>query len=190
MCDTDDDLLPDLKNRDAEAWTIWYQRRSAGEWLSAMRRFRRAEFPAPAENAEDAVQGAFAQLSARDIDHCQQTPRYLLRYVVRNQCTAIIRQRWGREPEPGKQGRAQEVPMPISAGEELPFGDPRATSPLDGLIARETLDALTPDQRQALELWYGLGLTQRQVADAMGISFSKVRTLLDRARNRLRELYE
>lgn len=47
---------------------------------------------------------------------------------------------------------------------------------LEGLVVQDALDALTPAHRQVLELSYGRGLTQSEIARRLGVPLGTVKT--------------
>ena len=71
--------------------------------------------------------------------------------------------------------------FPVLPPQEVPSVDPELP---------RALDALSPRQRAAVVLVHGLGYTEREVADLLGISRWSVRTHADRALARLEKLLE
>ncbi len=64
--------------------------------------------------------------------------------------------------------------MPEPADEASP-GDPVERA-LVGLTVRDALESLSPDHRQVLELSYRRDLTQRDIADRLGVPLGTVKT--------------
>lgn len=55
------------------------------------------------------------------------------------------------------------------------FADP-AADVVDGVVVRRALDALSPAHRQVIELSYGGGLTQAEIARRVGVPLGTVKT--------------
>ncbi len=77
---------------------------------------------------------------------------------------------------------------PIDRAAEL--GDPDVPDPLNRLEqarARDALGALTPNQREILELAYFTGMTMAEIAEHLGIPIGTVKSRTSAALGRLRE---
>lgn len=93
--------------------------------------------------------------------------------ICRNQVALELRRR-PRRPEPQEPDEAAVAPSPPEARAGLP----------------EAFERLDLEQRQLLQLVYARGLSQQEVADALGIPLGTVKSRLFSARGRLRELME
>lgn len=142
-----------------------------------------------AEDAEDAVQEAFARLLAAPLDApSQELGRWLARVTTNLGIDALRR----------RQRRAYAGPW-LPSPVETPEGDPLAGYASDapdperryGLAESASyafllaLEALTPRQRAALLLRDVLGHSARETADCLGTSEGSVRVLHLRARRAL-----
>lgn len=63
-----------------------------------------------------------------------------------------------------------------AAGPAFPSGADLAAVVVDGVVVRRALDALTPAHRQVIELSYGGGLTQVEIARRVGVPLGTVKT--------------
>ena len=64
---------------------------------------------------------------------------------------------------------------PSAAAVLASFADP-AAHVVDGVVVRRALDALSPAHRQVIELSYGGGLTQAEIAVRVGVPLGTVKT--------------
>jgi RNA polymerase sigma-70 factor, ECF subfamily len=117
--------------------------------------------------AEDLVQETFVRLwrSAGRYDAARASVRTFVFTLARRAAVDLWRRRGG--------------PLPASLGE--PEQDDRAGGEayehlLLRLDVREALDALTPAHREVLELQYHEDLTQRQVAERLGVPLGTVKS--------------
>jgi RNA polymerase sigma-70 factor (ECF subfamily) len=131
------------------------------------------------EDAEEAAQDAFVKLfRARDqFDPSREVEPWLLR-IAGNACRDRLRRR-----------KAQALPMARSAEDEdltqqVPDAhvEKDAAASMQQLIRLE-LDRLSERARLPLELKYLRGLTNQQIADALGISLSNVKVQIARAKD-------
>jgi RNA polymerase sigma factor (sigma-70 family) len=145
-----------------------------------------------AEDAEEATQDTFLKLfRARDrYDGSRNLAPWLLR-IAGNACRDKLRRR-----------RVAELPTVAWDGEGrdpvLDLPDPRSSSPAArGRVAptvRNELDQLSDKVRLPLELKYLRGMTNPEIAEALGISVSNVKVQLARGKDllasRLQEVRE
>lgn len=159
-------LFQRLAEGDARALAAIYDRYAGFAYGLALRILRdRLE-------AEDAVQEAFVQLW-RQADRYQPSrgsPAAWLCTIVRTRALDRVRRRASRreQPEP-----------PAVAGD--------VTDAAAVLTVRKALQALSEDQRRALELAYYEGLTQSEIAHRLGEPLGTVKTRIRAAMMRLRE---
>jgi RNA polymerase sigma factor (sigma-70 family) len=125
------------------------------------------------EAAEEAVQDTFEKAGARLLQlDAEDRPAYLTRALL-NRCRSL--HRWDR----AKKRRRVAVNEPVESVEDQVVGHDEA------IRLRESLDALPFRQRQCLVLRYYLDLSDTQVAAALGISASSVKTHISRGFQRL-----
>ncbi|MGH9283394.1 MAG: RNA polymerase sigma factor [Acidimicrobiales bacterium] len=67
------------------------------------------------------------------------------------------------------------TPDPAANGWARWFDDP-APEVVDGMVVRHALDSLSPAHRQVIELSYGGGLTQAEIARRVGVPLGTVKT--------------
>jgi RNA polymerase sigma-70 factor (ECF subfamily) len=77
------------------------------------------------------------------------------------------------------------IPDSLPAEPDLPEDDPEAVL---ALSLRELIDELPEPYRQALILTEYQGLTQKQLAERMGLSLSGAKSRVQRARDKLRDM--
>ena len=139
-----------------------------------------------AEDAEEASQDAFVKLfrARHTFDQTRDVEPWLLR-IAGNACRDRLRRR-----------RAASLPIlddedGVDLTQQLP--DKRET-PAPGLgvqqLVRNELQQLSHKARLPLELKYLRGLTNQQIASAMGISVSNVKVQLARAKDVLQSRLE
>jgi RNA polymerase sigma-70 factor (sigma-E family) len=116
------------------------------------------------EGAEEVVQDAFAKLHLR-WDRVDDPPSYVRRSVV-NGCRDVLRRR-----------RVERAFLRRSRP---------TTNPPEADFLGDLLATLPPRERIALVLRHYEGLSERQIADAMGCPPGTVKTLLHRGTHRLR----
>ncbi len=78
-----------------------------------------------------------------------------------------------------------EIPENLPADDDIPEDDPEAQL---ALSLRETIDALPEPYRQALVLTEYQGLSQIEMAERVGISYSGAKSRVQRGREKLRDL--
>ena len=179
---TDEELLTEyLRTKDNGLFTALYERMYDGLCAVARRISR--------NDAEDVVQDAFSRLY--DLEFQEITPNFMVKMV---QNLAIDRRR-------GKK-RKQEISLDVwmnpchnqdHGGRNEPIDE--ADSVEAQLEERErweeiasAIASLPPEQRQAVELYYGRGRTIAETAEIMAIDFDAVQTWIRRGRDRLREI--
>ena len=132
------------------------------------------------EDAEEAAQDAFLKLfRARDqFDATREVEPWLLR-IAGNACRDRLRRRRvvGSLPvmrDEGADALAQRVADPGASADNAAAMQ---------LAVRAELDRLSERARLPLELKYLRGMTNQQIADALGISVSNVKIQLARAKD-------
>jgi RNA polymerase sigma-70 factor (ECF subfamily) len=140
------------------------------EWIDDLRRFVRRRV-ADEHAADDLVQDTLAKVAARVQQGAPAGPwpAWILR-VARNAIVDYYRKK-GREPQP-----VDDVPAPAETASE------RA-----GLLRsfRNFVHALPPEQREAVLLTEYEGVSQKQLADRLGIPVSTVKSRVQRGKKRL-----
>jgi len=124
-------------------------------------------------DAEDVVQEVFVQVwrQASRFDRSRGSVEAWLCTMARTRALDRLRRRTSRREEP-------EEAAPASTEH------PRTE---EGLAVRKALEALSSDQRRALELAYYEGLTQSEIAEKLGEPLGTVKTRIRTAMIRLRE---
>jgi len=125
-------------------------------------------------DAEDAVQEAFVQVwrQADRYDPARGSPQAWLCAIVRTRALDRLRRRLARREQ-------EEAPEPAASA-----GAPDR----EGVLAvRKALQALSADQRRALELAYYEGLTQTEIARRLDQPLGTIKTRIRTAMIRLRE---
>lgn len=123
--------------------------------------------------AEDVVQEVFVQVwrQAARYDPTRGSPEAWICTITRTRALDRLRRRASRREDP-------------AASAPDPGGRPRTE---EALAVRKALDALSADQRRALELAYYEGLTQSEIAHQLGEPLGTVKTRIRSAMIRLRE---
>lgn len=179
---SDEELMAEVKSGDVDAYEILVDRHKASIYRFAYGMLRSRE------DAEEAAQDTFVKLfRARGLfEEGRRLEPWLLR-IAGNTCRDLLRRR-----------KVDTLPRATAMSEELAemLADPR----MDGRdlleagrqAIRHELGQLSDKLRAPLVLRYVNGLTNRQVADALGISLSNVKVRMARAKdllqNRLREM--
>jgi RNA polymerase sigma-70 factor (sigma-E family) len=125
--------------------------------------------------AEDLVQDAFVKVFARfrDLRHPEAFWWYLRRTIVNLSHSRLRRLRVERE----YLAREGALPRPDGGSHDL--------EERDRVLA--ALRVLRPEQRAAIVLRYYEDLSEEDTAEAMGVAVGTVKSLVHRARERLRE---
>ena len=130
--------------------------------------------------AEDVVQESFLALwrQAERIDPSRGLRSYLMS-IVHNRCVDLVRRRV-RRPE------AELDPLaPIATAADDPETETIAL--LEGEAVRAAMNALSPDQRQTVELVYFAGFTINEAANRMKVPLGTAKSRLRLAMVRLRQ---
>ena len=124
-------------------------------------------------DAEDVVQEVFLQAwrQAERYDAGRGTPEAWLCTMARTRALDRLRRRAARREDAPE---AAPVPRLLPRNEEA-------------LAVRKALDGLSADQRRAVELAYYGGLTQSEIAEALGEPLGTIKTRIRTAMMRLRE---
>jgi RNA polymerase sigma-70 factor (ECF subfamily) len=126
--------------------------------------------------AEDVVQEVFVQVwrQADRYDPTRGSAEAWLCTIARSRALDRLRRRAARR---------EEGDEALPAGSEAPRTE-------EALAVRKALDALSADQRHALELAYYEGLTQTEIAERLRQPLGTVKTRIRTAMIRLREFLE
>ena len=130
--------------------------------------------------AEDVVQESFLALwrQAERIDPSRGLRSYLMS-IVHNRCVDLVRRRV-RRPE------AELDPLaPIATAADDPETETIAL--LEAEAVRAAMKALSPDQRQTVELVYFAGFTINEAANRMKVPLGTAKSRLRLAMGRLRQ---
>jgi RNA polymerase sigma-70 factor (ECF subfamily) len=171
---TDGQLLERIALGDRPAFEELYRRYARAVLGLALRRL------GDRGRAEDAAQEAFVAIwrSARTFDPGRGAGAPWLYAVARNAITDGLR----RTPEP-----TAELP-------DGPSGDPgpadRAEASWTAWQVHRALEVLPPHERPVIELAYWRGLSQSEIADALGIPLGTVKTRTRSALARLADALE
>src|SRR5262245_43587117 len=136
------------------------------------------------EDAEEAAQDAFVKLfrARHQYDGTRELEPWLLR-IAGNACRDRLRRR-----------KAATLPLLDNVADIAEgVADPRDSSPDRATVqqaVRTELDRLSDRARLPLELKYLRGMTNQQIAEALGISVSNVKVQLARAKDVLQSRLE
>jgi RNA polymerase sigma factor (sigma-70 family) len=121
--------------------------------------------------AEDAVQEAFLRIwnHAASFDESRGSLRTWLLTAVRNRAIDYLRGRGAHE--------RQELELQPALAEVGPRSDPwrEVSLSLERTAVHEAMSSLPAEQRQAVELAYFAGYTQREIADMTSVPLSTVK---------------
>jgi RNA polymerase sigma-70 factor, ECF subfamily len=125
-------------------------------------------------DAEDVVQEVFVQAwrQADRYDRSRGTPEAWICTLARTRALDRLRRRTSRREEPSETAPATTAAPPQ----------------VESLAVRKALEALTLNQRKALELAYYEGLTQSEIAERLGEPLGTIKTRIRTAMIRLREV--
>jgi RNA polymerase sigma-70 factor (ECF subfamily) len=117
--------------------------------------------------AEELVQETFVRLwqQAGRFDPTRGTAGAFVMAIARGIATDLWRRPSSRRFEP-EAGETPDVPSAADPAERV----------IEGLTVREALEALTPEHRQVLELFYGQDLTKPEIAKLLGLPVGTVQT--------------
>jgi RNA polymerase sigma-70 factor (ECF subfamily) len=131
-------------------------------------------------DAEEVVQEVFlsAWRAGHTYDPARGSTHTWILSMVRNRCIDVLRARRRRPVQPLAEGID-----PVDLMSDVPA---EAASNIDGQSAREALNSLPPEQKQAIELAYFGGLSHTeiatQIATPIGTVKGRIRLGLDRLR--------
>ena len=131
-------------------------------------------------DAEEAVQEVFLSVwrAGHTYDPSRGSTHTWILSMVRNRCIDVLRARKRRPVQPLAEG----LDPPDSS--DVPT---EAVSNVDAAAARVALEALPPEQKQAIELAYFAGLSHSEIAEQLaapiGTVKGRIRLGLDRLRN-------
>jgi RNA polymerase sigma factor (sigma-70 family) len=178
VAETDLELVRRLVDREPEAFDVLYRRYAPSAYGVAVRVVRQGFL------AQEVVHDAFLAIwNAPDAYDSTRGPfrTYLLSLVHHRAVDAVRREERLRERE----RRANPEPVPVedvmeSVVEEADLADRRRA-------VREAMGALTPEQREALELMYFKGWTQVRISETTGVPIGTVKSRVWAAMRRLRK---
>jgi RNA polymerase sigma-70 factor (ECF subfamily) len=130
-------------------------------------------------DAEEVVQEVFlsAWRSGHTYDPSRGTTHTWILSMVRNRCIDVLRARRRRPVQPLAEGA--DVPDSADVLNE-------AASNVDAARARQALDALPPEQKQAIELAYFGGLSHTEIATQLAAPIGTVKGRIRLGMDRLR----
>lgn len=177
---SDEELIAGLRARDHQALAALYDRYARSVYSLALHVLRdRAA-------AEDVTQDVFLQLWREPERYERERGPlgpWLLR-IARNRAIDVLRRRT-RERRPLLQDGSTEG---VFLADQSPGPDEHAWSATLALRVRAALGELSDAQRQVIELAYFRGLTQREMADELGLPLGTVKTRVRTALRRLAEI--
>ncbi|MFQ6019816.1 MAG: sigma-70 family RNA polymerase sigma factor [Dehalococcoidia bacterium] len=179
----DEELMERLSYREIAALERLYDRYGNLVYSTALRVVRDVHF------AEDISQEVFVRLWRTPERYVAQRGRFLnwLLSVTRNRAVDGLRSRRRRH--------RYETISPEQRERELPAGDAQDPALAAELAdqrrtVRAALAGLPPDQRQAIELAYFNGLSQREVAHLLGQPLGTVKTRIRLGMQKLRVAFQ
>ena len=174
MAPTDDDLVRRVTGGDAGSYAILVERYYERSLRFGLRMLgNRAD-------AEEAVQNAFVRVY-RALDKYDARSRFesWLFQIVANQCRTLG----------AKRRRRERTFVPIDATHD--FGEPPAAAEVyRSMDVQRALDQLSPDQREALLMFYMEDRSYEDIADVTGLGVSALKMRVKRAREQLRKALE
>ena len=178
VAETDLELVRRLVDREPEAFDVLYRRYAAGAYGVALRVLRHGFL------AQEVVHDAFLAIwnAPEAYDPTRGPFRTFLLSLVHHRAVDAVRR---EERLRDREMRANPDPFPVedvmeSVVEEADLADRRRA-------VREAMRALTPEQREALELMYFKGWTQARISETTGVPIGTVKSRVWAAMRRLRE---
>ena len=144
------------------------------------------------ETAEEALQDAFVNIwhHAGNYRAAASQPMTWMVHIVRNRALDILRSE-GKHPRRGARASLHDSE---EGAVQIASVDPGPADLLDrateSLGIRRCMEALDPAHRQALALAYYQGLSQTEIAEAMGAPIGTVKSWVRRGLDRLRHCLE
>ena len=174
MAPTDDDLVRRVTGGDAGSYAILVERYYERSLRFGLRMLgNRAD-------AEEAVQNAFVRVY-RALDRYDARSRFesWLFQIVANQCRTLGAKRRRRE--------RTFIPYDV----EHDFGEPPSAAGIEqSMDVQRALLQLSPDQREALLMFYMEDRSYEDIADVTGVGVSALKMRVKRAREQLRKVLE
>ncbi|MCM8750604.1 sigma-70 family RNA polymerase sigma factor [Thermomicrobiaceae bacterium CFH 74404] len=177
---SDQELMAGLQQRDHQALALLYDRYARSVYSLALHILR------DQAAAEDVTQEVFLQLWRQPERYAHERGPlgpWLLR-VTRNRAIDLLR-RSGRERRPPY---ADARGVDFHLADPSPGPDEHAWSSTVATRVQAALGELSDTQRQVIELAYFRGLTQREMADVLGLPLGTVKTRVRTALRRLAEI--
>lgn len=179
---TDEALMLAVSARDESAFAVLYDRYADLVFSASVRVL------ADSQLAEDATQDIFVRLWRRPEAFVPERGRFIswLMSVVRNRAVDEVRargRRRKREGEPGSDPHELALSQ-LPAESDDPYREAQLRE--EQLLVRGALRELPVEQRRALELAYFGGLTQQEIASALGEPLGTVKTRIRLGMQKLR----
>ena len=162
----DEELMPWIGRKDAEAFEVFYDRHGGAAYSLAYR------ILGERGAAEDCIQEAFISIwrSGARFDRTRGSVRSWLLSVVRNRAIDSLRSRTGRAPKLDFDDDA--------ILEAQPGGEPTESEAMRHETATEVhsaIERLSGDQSEVIELAYFGGFSQSEIAGMLGIPLGTVK---------------
>ena len=137
-------------------------------------------------DASDVVQEALMRLlvAAPDLQSYDHAVGYL-RKTVTNLSLNVLRATGRRAPLVSLDANSTTSDLPWDLADASPTHDDNLIAAEDAAVVRLALAKLSPQQRTALVLWDGEGMSTTEVAERLGVSESRVRKIVFKARRSL-----
>lgn len=171
---SDDELIQSFKTKnDVKALGTLYNRYMELVYGLCLKYFKNVE------DSKDAVMDVYELISRKLKDHDVQQFKSWLYRVASNHCLDKLRQRSRNLP------KEMEAMSMYSEDIDRPTID-EDESELTWEMLEKCLDSLKEDQRKTIDLFYLQQLSYREVADALGISWSETRSNIQNGRRNLK----
>ena len=137
-------------------------------------------------DASDVVQEALMRLlvAAPDLQSYDHAVGYL-RKTVTNLSLNVLRATGRRAPLVSLDANSTTSDLPWDLADAAPTHDENLIAAEDAAVVRMALAKLSPQQRTALVLWDGEGMSTTEVAERLGVSEGRVRKIVFKARRSL-----
>lgn len=175
---TDEDLVGRMAGGDAEAFGVFYDRHAGMLFALALRMLQSEA------DAADVVQDVLVMFweRAAGFDVHRGRPVSWVIAAVRNRAIDIFRTKQRRERLMAEAG----ADLPLSSGEVMEPPQRLAQQEVAGQVGA-ALRSLPPAQRQAIELAFFGGMSQSEIAEALGEPLGTIKARLRRGMIQLRD---